>query len=128
MDYSGQVGFQIGLSCFGISCVLIMTVTTAIAMVRGPYVAPLSNATGSGSDSHISPTAQIFFSFDGFGTAFATFVFAQLAHHGVPGLTSLVGDKKDTVVALASGLTVTGTCEQSRRFHLRLALFLSFLD
>jgi len=96
-DLSGMVGLQKGLAGIAFTCVFCMIATTITAIANTPgghVIEPIANTTsGSDSGSGYVP-APIFFDYVGFGKAFSAFVFAQLCHHGVPGLIQLM-EKKD---------------------------------
>lgn len=85
MDIAKMQGLQLLMTCFGFSALLIMLATVAAAMSTDG-IAPIDLST------------ELFNSVS-FGAVFGTFVFAQLAHQGVPLLSYIPHkDKRSTVV------------------------------
>ena len=103
-DLADQKKLQAFFTILAMTCVLCMLVTLGVAISLHPYegLEP-SHHTGTNHSTHPSQNpgkdlpgyAQVPFWFDlqGFSTAFMNFVFAFLAHQGVPGLIQLLGDK-----------------------------------
>eukprot|EP00656_Telonema_subtile_P053614 TRINITY_DN7810_c0_g1_i2.p1 TRINITY_DN7810_c0_g1~~TRINITY_DN7810_c0_g1_i2.p1 ORF type:complete len:343 (-),score=81.85 TRINITY_DN7810_c0_g1_i2:181-1209(-) len=98
-NMASQVGLQKGLSIMAFTCIGVMLLTLWVAL---------------GEEQHLSQSrgyneSPVVFDASGFGKAFATFVFAQLAHHGVPGIMELMKDRKSCHWAFLGGVSTTFT-------------------
>jgi len=93
-----QIGLQQALSILAFGCIAVMLATLGGAL--GQY------GHSPRDDYEAAPRV---FDLEGFGKAFATFVFAQLAHHGVPGIVELMEDRSKCRGALLGGILTTCT-------------------
>jgi hypothetical protein len=100
MDLTEQVGLQIFLCIFRFGAILLMFVTSVIAMYHTPY---------NRNDQGHSPFVTYHKSFDlsGFGTIFPTAIFSQLLHHSIPGLVQPVKQKSWVRSMFSAALTTT---------------------
>lgn len=125
---------QVTLTAFASLCLALMIATSTIALIRGPYGGSntdfefsSSNKTDSGlklmeggggeeeggshvdeeTESHISGSVPLFINVAGFGRAFASFVFAQMAHHGGPQLVQLLENKRESASVFRGALGFT---------------------
>ena len=95
-NMASQVVLQKSLSILAFFCIFVMLLTLMIALANDNHI-----------DDASYEASPIVFDSSGFGKAFATFVFAQLAHHGIPGIVELMADKSSTHVAFLGGVTTT---------------------
>jgi hypothetical protein len=100
MDLTEQVGLQIFLCIFRFGAILIMFVTSVIAMYHTPY-----SRNDQGSPPYISFRTAVDLS--GFGTIFPTAIFSQLLHHSIPGLVQPVKQKGWVRSMFSAALTTT---------------------
>lgn len=100
VDLSGQVALQKTLTAMAFSCVALMVVTVIVAI-----------ASTEGGHMHepgreFKP-ATVLFDIGGFGKAFSCFVFAQLCHHGIPGLIQLMANKESCKKVFTGAISTT---------------------
>lgn len=100
MDLTEQVGLQIFLCIFRFGAILVMFLTSVVALYQVPY---------SRNDQGHSPfvTYKRSFDFSGFGTIFPTAIFSQLLHHSVPGLVQPVKQKSWLRTMFGAALATT---------------------
>ena len=91
---------QLALAAFASCCILTMVVTALVALVR--WSRDAENAGEPLTDAPVGMDPA------GFGLAFSAFVFAQLAHHGVPTLLEYMDRPTSARAVFASALATTG--------------------
>lgn len=115
VDLSSQVRLQQTLTVMAFVCVLLMvgTVAVAVCVTDGGHLPSstsnsTSNSTSDSSNVGYIPAAT-WFDADGFGKAFSAFIFAQLCHHGIPGLIQLVPNKRQCKPIFMAAVSTTTT-------------------
>ena len=107
-ELADQKKLQTGLSALAMACIFIMITSLIVEAVQHPYIPsshnsslPSSLSSSLRSSSHLQTQLNgeyqppvIGISIANFGGAFMNFVFAFMAHAGVPGLVQLMNDKK----------------------------------
>jgi amino acid permease len=125
-DLSDQKKLQTGLSILAMSCIFVMITSLIVEAVQHPYIAhdapspssePNTTTTttttttsngrypqhGPYSTGYEPPVMGI--SIGNFGGAFMNFVFAFMAHGGVPGLVQLMDNKKQAPKTFLSAMS-----------------------
>jgi amino acid permease len=114
-ELADQKKLQSGLSVLAMSCICIMITSLLVEAARHPYVvvttgpspAPSTNVSfADGSDDSLGYEPPVIgISIANFGGAFMNFVFAFMAHAGVPGLVQLMENKKQAPKTFAGAMS-----------------------
>ena len=108
-DLADQKKLQAFFTILAMTCIMCMLITLGVSISLHPYEGEQpSSPSHSGTNHSVHPfphhgggsdelpgyqKVPFWFDINGFSTAFMNFIFAFLAHQGVPGLVQLLGDK-----------------------------------
>eukprot|EP00667_Euglena_gracilis_P005449 EG_transcript_5488 len=92
---------QVALNVLGYGCVTTMVVSVAIAL----YTSPAYGAHAPASPPFVAPNTLVDPS--GFGIAFATTIFTQMCHWGIPSFTQTLRDKAQINQVMRNAFSTT---------------------